>query len=137
MKQNVLILLASICFLSSCRQKNKDNKQLLDQQIYDTLVSQCPNIAGKAMQLYYFDGDCSFCIGKVLELEGQRSKEGKMGLFIARTNNVIATRAVFKGAPVKSCILYDEKGRYEKYMQVGMIYLIDEEKHIVSSRPAQ
>lgn len=66
--------------------------------------------------LYYFDGDCALCFGKVKAIENLAASElGNIELvFIARTARVHMFNRNVLQARIKSCVQIDSLGSFER-----------------------
>lgn len=66
--------------------------------------------------LYYFDGDCALCFGKVKTIEKLAEEElGHVNLvFIAKTSRTDMFRQNALNAKIRSCIQIDSLGHFEQ-----------------------
>lgn len=97
---------------------------------------QAPSIPGKRV-LYYFDGDCALCFGKVKTIENLAVSElGSVNLvFIARTARVQMFNRNVLNARIKSCIQIDSLGNFElanpDKTYLDQMAVLDENNNIV------
>lgn len=98
------IILSGIC--TSCK---TEKVRLMPRQVYDKLVSSCPGSAGKQLQIYYMDGDCSMFIAKAILIDSLAKKKDNVSvIFVVRTENQILTNYYFRENRVQACILQEK-----------------------------
>ena len=66
--------------------------------------------------LYYFDGDCALCFGKLRALENLAATElgGIKPIFITRTSSLEMFSWNLKNSKITSCVWIDNEGEFEK-----------------------
>lgn len=104
-----------IIFFSICTSCKKEKARLMPRQVYDKLVSKCPGSAGKQLEIYYMDGDCSMCIAKALLIDSLAKKKDDVSvIFVVRTENQILTNYYFRLNRVQACILQEKDSILKK-----------------------
>lgn len=126
----LLIIVLTSALVNGCSPKPKNP---INPEVYNAVVKSCPANTRK-ISLYYLNGDCSFCVGKALDLEQQNAGDTEMQtVLIAKTGNLEATKLLFADR-IKSCILYDTSGHYDKLIGIGKIYTLSRSGDILSVR---
>lgn len=116
------LCLLMVLWLVACSSQEKQKPQthstklvfpdgIYEQGCYSAQTDSRP---GKRV-LYYFDGDCALCFGKVKTIENLAASElGNINLvFIARTTRVQMFNRNVLNARIKSCIQIDSLGNFE------------------------
>lgn len=104
-----------IIFFSICTSCKKEKTRLMPRQVYDKLVSKCPSSAGKQLEIYYMDGDCSMCIAKAILIDSLAKKKDDVSvIFVVRTENQILTNYYFRLNRVQACILQEKDSILKK-----------------------
>jgi DUF4097 and DUF4098 domain-containing protein YvlB len=44
-------------------------KKYLPEEVYRKLLVNCPDATSKELEIYYMDGNCSFCIAKAVKID--------------------------------------------------------------------
>lgn len=101
-----IFLIVAVLNITGCR---NTPKKYLPEQIYRKLLSKCPDAAGKELEIYYMDGDCSFCIAKAIQIDNSMSsKPNYRAIFITRSDNTLLIEYYFKEKNIKSCLIADK-----------------------------
>ncbi len=120
--------------LGACR--STPQNQVTDE-LYTFLQNNCHSIKQKNIVTYYFDGDCSFCIGQIIELEERyEKKQDTMVICIAKTRNSAYLRFQLKEHNISPClIIMNDSTRYDSLIQkqfvVNKTYVIGKDHEVV------
>ena len=116
---------------------SKPRKQISDE-LFTFLNTSCQYHGKKNAVVYYFDGDCSFCIAQVIALEERFGKsKDTMAINIARTRNPAYLRFQLKESKISPCIIIPQDSTHidtliRKQFEFDKMYVIDDGKNIES-----
>lgn len=130
---SVFIIFCLGIILLAC---NAAPKVKISNGLYSYLNGNCHEEDKKNRVVYYFDGDCSFCIGRVIELDERfRNSKDTMSINIALTRNPAYLKFQLKERNISPCVIistnateYDTLIRKE--FELNKIYLIDKDQEI-------
>lgn len=106
MRYLIYLFVISFVICTSCK---REKVRLMPRQVYDKLISTCPGTAGKQLEIYYMDGDCSMCIAKAVLIDSLAKKKDDVSvIFVVRSENQILTNYYFRENRVQACILQEK-----------------------------
>lgn len=133
-KVNKFIKIVALSFvLGACSSNPK--KQISDE-LFTVLKKSCQHEAKKNVVVYYFNGDCSFCIAQVIELEERFGKnQDTMVINIAKTKNPAYLRFQMKESKIMPCMVLTTDSTHNDTLirnqfEFDKMYLIDGNKNI-------
>jgi|GEM_PF-2967628 len=104
----------------------------MNNTTYNELSTLLSGFKGNNSLIYYFDGDCSICIGKVKYIESNELKKGEFNLFfIARTRDPAMLKFNTDALKIKSHITIEKNDEYANALKFNEIIMIKEDKVIV------
>lgn len=121
----LLFLLSSFFF--TCKPKS-----FLDNKVYTDASRQCSSIVNSTFIVYYFNGDCAFCIGKGIDIENNAGN--KKVIFIANTRKPDILRYTFKEAKIKGCLVIDSSNVYSNVLKLDEIIYVNKDRSIASRK---
>ena len=126
-------LMAFGLLLVACNNSIKDH---ISDELFAFLKNNCHTNERKNVVVYYFDGDCSFCIGQVIELE-ERYKKNKdtTAINIAKTRNPAYLRFQLKEENISPCIIVTaDSTKYDSLVRTrfefNKMYVVDKDNGI-------
>ena len=87
--------------------------------------------------IYYFDGDCALCFGRLRALEALSKNEFNNIplIFVASTHNLSVFSLNLEKSKIESCVLVDTSDVFykpnEDHFYINQIGLLDEQNHLL------
>jgi predicted DCC family thiol-disulfide oxidoreductase YuxK len=104
----------------------------MDNKTYKQLIHLIPDVKDTNSLIYYFDGDCSMCIGKVKYIETKElPKKALKLIFIARTQNPALLEFNTKSLSIKSSIYIEKHNEFAQVLKFDGIIELNRDKIIV------
>lgn len=109
-----------------------------DNGAFHRIFDSFPALKGHDLEIYYFDGDCAFCIAKALEIDHSAAKApGSRAVFIARTGNPDILIYNFRNTGITSPLIIDKDSLLGHYFQINEVVKIDKTGRILSQEAVQ
>jgi len=121
----LIAFLFSIIFgLFSCSKPNG----YLDQKVYKNLLTLCPKKNNASLIVYYFDGDCAFCLAKAKAVETYSASHNLKPILIAKTLNPETFQFNIDKLKITSCVTVEKGNEYEKDLPFIKVTKIDSDR---------
>ncbi|MBN9382441.1 MAG: hypothetical protein J0H74_16855 [Chitinophagaceae bacterium] len=134
----VRVLLCCLLYtcLAGCGYGRRE--EWLDNRPFHRIFDSFPALKGHGLKIYYFDGDCAFCIAKALEIEHSATKApGTSAVFVARTGTPDILTYNFRNTGITSPLIIDRDSLFAHYFQLNEITNIDKAGRILSREAVQ
>lgn len=106
-------------------------KTYIDKSVYNKIITNCSALENLSLVIYYFDGDCSLCIARLIEIEGDLiNKKDVKAIFIAKTKNAAAFFYNLKTSGVKSCVIIEKENLFNQYFRLNEIIRVNKDRAI-------
>ena len=131
MNKLILLLACWCCAIMTYGCKWPAKKTLLSEEGYRQVLRDCPAVAGQNLTLYYFDGDCSFCVGKVADLEkSTAATHDSKAVFIAKTHDPSILQFNIKQFGIRSCLIIEKDQAYSNYFRLNEVVKINQQREM-------
>ncbi len=131
MKKGRSILLIHAFFLmlslSNCGVAKKD---YLQPAAYEKMLAIDNSLKGKDLLVYYFDGDCSFCIAKLITMEKENNKDGARRVYIAKTSDPVVFSFNIKENGVTAPVYIDNDNFFPAFLQLNRVARVNADRVI-------
>lgn len=84
------------------------------------------------VNLYYLDGDCSFCLAKAKDFDEQKMNNGGGSIIIFTTSNPTMTKLYIQEIMLRSCVIIDSSNAFAKSFALNSRYEISEKGEVLS-----
>lgn len=113
---------------------NGDSSKIkLNQSAYEKIAADCPGLINKNIIIYYFDGDCGFCIAKAVEIDNdEKNKQDIRLVLIAKTNNPSTLSVNLKENHLSACMLIEKDNFFDQYLKFNELIRVDKNLTISS-----
>lgn len=114
---------------------NSASKMYIEPKDYNDIIMQCPSLKASNIIVYYFNGDCSICVGKILQVEHDLKKSmNAEALYIAKTSDPSFLTYSLKRNHITSCVIIENKKdtSMQKYFKLDEFYIIDKNREVSS-----
>lgn len=127
--KKAITVLSVICFFYCCTRQHK--KSILSFKTSSSFLTMCPELKGKKYLVYYFDGDCSFCIAKILNVQKEAAGKKEYGvLLVARTFNPELLAFNLKQYKISSCIIYEKHNDFNNELMINHVMCVEKNREI-------
>ena len=131
----IFFVITLVCICSTGCVNQPISRKTIDKTVYAKIAMLCPDIRSKVVNIYYFDGDCSICISKAMDLENEfRGNAMEKVLYIATTQNEYAARFNIENIGIKSCYIISDSAEYNSFFSLNTITKIDKNLKIIEER---
>jgi hypothetical protein len=122
--QNGTLLVLVLLVFALCNSP----KRRLPTVAYNKITNSCKELNGFDLHIYYFDGDCSLCIAKLLEQEDKvKNEKDVRAVFIAKTRNAATLEYNLQDKNIKSCVIIDKGEEYASFFKLNQIVLVNKQ----------
>jgi hypothetical protein len=127
----IIISVFSIISLFGCRFVNK--KENIDKRILETLETHKKHSLPEVFNVFYFDGDCSLCIGKLKAVKDLISTQKANKLYLlALTRDTISFKYNMEKNDIKDPIFIFSSDTAIKSLNLNELLMIDKNGKILS-----
>jgi hypothetical protein len=125
----ICLLWVIISLTPCCTSKSQDSVSYLDKNTYEKLMNLCPDKNISDLIVYYFDGDCSICLGKAREVDSLcRQIQSTRVVFIAKAINPAIFIPRWNGLKIRSCVYIERNNEFEKSLKLLKVTKINTDR---------
>ncbi len=124
----IFVLFFQLCINYSCQ--NGTVKKISDKEL--SVIAATCLIQDYPINLYYLDGNCSFCLAKAKDFDDIKKREDGGRIIMFMTSNPTMTKLYTEGIGLQSCVILDSTNYFSKSFVLNSRYKISANGKILS-----
>lgn len=128
------LLIFGLAFLLSFNYgcQRHSNRKITENEL-SVIVESCPKQT-YPINLYYLDGDCSFCLAKAKDFDEKKFGKGAGSILLFKVTNPIMTKMYIQEISLRSCVILDSSNLFAKSFALNSMYEISKKGELLSER---
>ncbi|HCL04973.1 MAG TPA: hypothetical protein DHW64_02965 [Chitinophagaceae bacterium] len=129
-KIGLLIFLLFLQLIINCGCQRHSGKKITDKEL-SVIESSCPKQM-YPVNLYYLDGNCSFCLAKAKDFDDRNASNGVGSVIVFATSNPTMTKLYIQEIALRSCVMLDSSNTFVKSFTLNSRYEISAKGEVLS-----
>lgn len=124
----IFALFFQFSIYSGCQKR--PGKKISDKEM--SVIGLCEPKQIYPVNLYYLDGDCSFCLAKAKDFDDKKMNNGGGSIIIFMTSNPTMTKLYIQEIMLQSCVILDSSNTFAKSFTLNSRYEISAKGEVLS-----